>query len=564
MQAYMMDDEKGKQQLEAYLELLAAKYLPIGLEETPPPLLPPPEKNAAGEYSLANVLYGNKDLYEFGLRESEWIQHVGIFGRSGSGKTNLGFQIIKELTLKQKPVLIFDWKRNYRDLLALPEFKDFEVYTVGRKTAPFTFNPLIPPAGTNPKTWLKKIIEVIAHAYFLGDGVLYLLQQYLDAVYKEFGVYDGTVQRWPTLRDVMDRAQKHNAKGREAGWLSSTFRALSSLCFGEMDTLVNQGENRSLDHVLEKSVILELDALTQSDKVFFIQAVLLWIHHKRMTEKVREKFKHAIFIEESHHVLSGERRSLVGGQSVMEITFREIREFGESMIILDQHPSQISLPALGNTYCTICLNLKHRKDINAMSQCMLLEDKERDNLGTLEVGQAIVKIQGRITRPFMIRIPEFKIRKGAFTDAMVQKRMAPVLGSAIQLRTEGLLAALEAMNKGSVMQKPGLDPGNGSVMQKPGLDSGNGSVTQKPILDSGNSLSLRFLHDVKDNPESGVAVRYKRLGISVRQGQKLKARLAQDGMIEEHEERTTTGRLRVIRLTEKGKGLIAGVEDPTK
>jgi hypothetical protein len=51
----------------------------------------------------------------------------------------------------------------------------------------------------------------------------------------------------------------------------------------------------------------------------------------------------------------------------MEITFREIREFGESLIILDQHPSQISLPALGNTYCSICMNLKHKTDINAMA-----------------------------------------------------------------------------------------------------------------------------------------------------------------------------------------------------
>jgi phosphatidylserine/phosphatidylglycerophosphate/cardiolipin synthase-like enzyme len=41
-------------------------------------------------------------------------------------------------------------------------------------------------------------------------------------------------------------------------------------------------------------VILELDALTQSDKVFFTQALLLWIHHLRMTEARREHFKHII------------------------------------------------------------------------------------------------------------------------------------------------------------------------------------------------------------------------------------------------------------------------------
>ena len=94
-----------------------------------------------------------------------------------------------------------------------------------------------------------------------------------------------------------------------------------------------------------------------------------------MADKRRETFKHAIIIEEApHHILSGERRVLFGGQFFMEITFRETREFGESLIILDQHPSQISLPALGNTYCMqnekyphFFLD-KHRQDILTYSK----------------------------------------------------------------------------------------------------------------------------------------------------------------------------------------------------
>ena len=72
-----------------------------------------------------------------------------------------------------------------------------------------------------------------------------------------------------------------------------------------------------------------------------------------------------------------------------------------------------------------------------------------------------------------------------------------------------------------------------------------------------DSLVVEFLRDVHDNPESGIAERYKRLGLSVRQGQKLKARLSQKGMIEEHEERTSTGRIRRIRLTEKGDEVVS-------
>ena len=42
---------------------------------------------------------------------------------SGAGKTNLTFQILRQLRERKKPFLVFDWKKNYRDLSQLPEFK---------------------------------------------------------------------------------------------------------------------------------------------------------------------------------------------------------------------------------------------------------------------------------------------------------------------------------------------------------------------------------------------------------------------------------------------------------
>ncbi len=522
-EGYCAEDSEGKKQVESYLELLSAKYLPVTLDNSQTGLIPPSKGQAYGNYTIGSVVYGGRCLYDFGLQEYEWIQHVGVFGRSGAGKTNIGFIILKQLMKKGKPVLIFDWKRNYRDTIALLEFKDIEVYTIGRNIAPFTFNPLIPPEGTNPKTWLKKLIEVIAHAYLLGNGVMYLLQQTLDSVYQEAGVYSGKVEKWPTFRDVLEKARNRDARGREAGWLSSTLRALASLCFGDMDTLVNTGENQNLEHILLKTVILELDALTQQDKIFFIEALLLWIHHRRMIEKQRETFKHAILIEEAHHIFSGERRSLVGGQSVMEITFREIREFGEGLIILDQHPSQISLPALGNTYCTICMNLKHKTDINAMAQCLLL-DQEKDLLGTLKVGQAVVKLQGRIARSFMIEVPEFLIEKGRISDADVREHMQDVAPAIVDAKP--VTANLPFYSH----------------------------------LAMPNAEEIAFLRDVQENPDSGVAARYKRLGLSVRQGQRLKAELLSDGMIEEYQGTTKSGRLTTIRITEKGNQSLSATQ----
>ena len=525
--AYHAEDPDGKQQLETYLELLSARHLPQGLDDTEPGLIPPSREQAQGSYPIGQVSYSGKCLYPFGLRENEWIQHMAILGRSGSGKTNIGFSILKTLAQRRKPFLVFDWKRNYRDLLDRPEFGDVEVYTIGRSIAPLTFNPLIPPAGTDPKTWLKKLNEVIAHAYCLGNGVLFLLQQAVDAVYDEAGVYENLVARWPTFKDVLAKARSMDTRGREAGWLSSTLRALSSLCFGGMGDLLNSSSNKSIDHVFDGNVILELDGLSQADKTFFVQACLLYLHHKKMAENVRERFDRCILIEEAHHVLSGQRTSLTGSESVMDTTYREIREFGVSLVLLDQMPSKLSGFALANSYATICMSMSNRADINAMTQTLLL-DSGKDILGTLDVGQAVVKLQGRIQRPFLISIPEFNIKKGRVTDEQIRQYMKEKVcqfGAEDQVQE-----VLSTENEGTAE------------------DAAGGS--------SGGS-EIAFLQDVADNPDSGVAARYQRSGLSGRQGQKLKMELLKQGLIAEQLQNTSTGRLMRIRLTGKGEQMLS-------
>jgi hypothetical protein len=213
----------------------------------------------------------------------------------------------------------------------------------------------------------------------------------------------------------------------------------------------------------------------------------------------------------------------------MDIIFREIREFGESLILLDQHPSKISLYALGNTYCTVCMNLKHKTDINAMAQCMLL-DKEKDILGSLDVGQAVVKLQGRIAKPFQIEVPEFVIHKGKISDNFIKQHMQHIA--------------------------PMLPEQNFPTLST----AGNFKAVKTP------DTEIAFLKDVQEYPASGIAARYKRLDLSVRQGQKLKKNLLEKTLIEEKQETTKTGRLTVIRLTEKGNARLRyhGIDKPEK
>jgi len=248
-----------------------------------------------------------------------------------------------------------------------------------------------------------------------------LLLRAIDSLYRQFGLYTSKPKGYPTVADVRSWLGRYKSKGREAGWMESSVRAIETLCFGEVGNVLNSEPFFDIPKLLEKTVILELDALTNTDKTFLIESLLLWIHHYRMAQDSREQFKHAIIIEEAHHILLRKKQEATGEETVTDVLLREIRELGESVICLDQHPSLISKPALGNTYTTFAMNLKHRGDIAMIQDSLLLNSEQAGFLGRLEVGWAIVRLQGRWFWPFLVKLPEMDIRKGVVTDARLKK-----------------------------------------------------------------------------------------------------------------------------------------------
>ena len=522
--AYLMEDYKGKKEIEDILQILYAKTLNKNLADERMLLVPPSKDIAFGNYILGQVIYNGKELYPFGIREEEFIQHMGIFGRSGSGKTNSVFVIILNLLKNKKPFLVFDWKRNFREILDYTKREDILVFTVGRSISPIQFNPLIPPPGVEAKTWLKKLIEIIAHSFFVGEGVMYLLLKAIDSVYKKFGVYDGEIDKWPTMEDILRWLECYPAKGRESNWMVSTLRAVKTLCFGEMGKVLNIREQISLDELLKKNVIMELDALTNTDKTFFIETLLLWIHHYRMGQQEKETWKHTLIIEEAHHILLREKQELRGGEAITDLILREIRELGEAIILIDQHPHMISVPALGNTYTTVTQNLKYQSDINTAANCMLLDNEQRKHLGKLPVGHAIVKIQDRWTNPFLIKIPLVNVKKGIVTDKDIRRLMRGYSG-----------------------YSAGIEPGN--IKQE----------VIRPILPADRKIKeseKKILIDIHNYPFSNVVERYKRLGISAYQGNKNKEFLIRKGLIESKKIIKENGRIKLLNITDDGKAIL--------
>ena len=315
--------------------------------------------------------------------------------------------------------------------------------------------------------------------------------------------------------------------------MDSTMRTMTVLTFREFGKVVCVSHPPPVEDLLERSVILELDALTSAERTFLIEALLLWIHHYRLGQKKRGGFRHMLVIEEAHHILHRKKTEVTGKESITDMILREIRELGEGIVVIDQHPSLISIPSLANTNCSILLNLKHYEDVRTAADAILLDPKQRSALGELDVGEAVVRLQSRWFRPFSVRFPKAPVKAGKVDDEQVKTRME---------RDSTLFFSISPR-----------EPTKGGISASSGTGKELAEKPKKPLL---SKEEQDLLLDVLQHPYSGVCGRYGRLGWTPHTGGILKQKLIEGGCLSSHPLRTHTGKTVLLQLTDRAKELL--------
>lgn len=412
------DDPLERAEMGRMIRLLAHQHL--GPETGGKNILlePPQQADATGDLYLGKVCYKGNESTRLSLRLNELPRHVGLFGTTGSGKSNVAYHLCQQLTQRRIPFLVIDWKRNYRNLRSNPVTSKLKVFTLGREVSPFSWNPLRPPPRTDFRAWVSIVSDVLEKSHISGAGVADVL---IELIQRVVAKRPPKGAEWPTFEDVWNELQAVSYTGRKALWQASATRILRTFTYGPSSPAFNARTPVQLESLLDQPVVLELDQeLPKSLRIFTSELILRWIHLYRLGQGESTKLRHVLFLEESHNLFVKSDADL-RASSGLENIYREIRSFGQALLSITQHPSLLPVSLLGNTHTLMFLSLTHEADIHAARAALFFKKADEAVLDWLAIGEGVVRIKGRVW-PCHVRFPYIPVQLGSVTDQELERR----------------------------------------------------------------------------------------------------------------------------------------------
>ncbi|KXB07621.1 hypothetical protein AKJ51_00705 [candidate division MSBL1 archaeon SCGC-AAA382A20] len=454
-----------------------------------------------------------------GFSASTAIENIGIFGRSGAGKTCLVKVIVALLVLIGFRIIIFARKRReYDDLAALPPLQDKSTILPYRQVK---YALTEPPPGVPRREWDNDWIDSFGHNY--GR---YYAQRLLQEVFKK-------PRRPETLRQAV-KALKSYGQGYSpvvAKYRESIQYSIASF-LDSVGDITDYKSSNMLSRMFEKPglTVIEMEGLSQEPYSSLSTYPARWLYMKRQYQKGSACQPPVLFVWEDATLgmdRSKDRNNPQGTSPLAELSFMG-RRYRQECLFVGHHLRSVSPKILSNVHNIFILGLPGENP-REISQLLGTDKDQTDLARVLGPGELLA------LSPSIWPEPVY----GTFDRLNLPSRLSD---QERQKRIDKFLSKVDARKASGVQTSEGEE--------KRGGEKGKTKRQGKEI----SSEQRKLLLVAATNPERSLTGLYSSSDLSRRKGAKTVKKLEKNGLATRHRFSTggRGGRVTLLEVTDHG------------
>ena len=335
--------------------------------------------------------------------------HTFITGSTGTGKSNMIYQILDKLVDEEKKFLVIEpAKGEYKNVLG--GHYDAKVYgTNPRITELLKINPFSFPDSISVLEHIDRLTEIFNACWPMYAAMPAVLKDAIEKAYKDkgwvFSNYSYYSTDFPTFADLMkalpevmeNSLYSADTKSDYQGALITRVKSLTNGINGEIFCANDEIINRDL---FDKNVIVDISRVGSTETKSLLMGILIMKlqEYRLHTGKMNAALQHVTVLEEAHNLLrkttlaQSQESSNLQGKSVEMLTnaIAEMRTYGEGFIISDQAPDLLDDAVIRNTNTKLVFRLPDETDCERVGKSIALKPEQIRELAKLPAFVAAV------------------------------------------------------------------------------------------------------------------------------------------------------------------------------
>ena len=335
--------------------------------------------------------------------------HTFITGSTGTGKSNMIYQILDKLVDEEKRFLVIEpAKGEYKNVLG--GHCDVKVYgTNPRITELLKINPFSFPDSISVLEHIDRLTEIFNACWPMYAAMPAVLKDAIEKAYKDkgwvFSNYSYYSTDFPTFADLMkalpevmeNSLYSADTKSDYQGALITRVKSLTNGINGEIFCAKDEINNKDL---FDKNVIVDISRVGSTETKSLLMGILIMKlqEYRLHTGKMNAALQHVTVLEEAHNLLrkttlaQSQESSNLQGKSVEMLTnaIAEMRTYGEGFIISDQAPDLLDDAVIRNTNTKLVFRLPDETDCERVGKSIALKPEQIRELAKLPAFVAAV------------------------------------------------------------------------------------------------------------------------------------------------------------------------------